>query len=153
QIAAETLGVDYAQIKITHGQTDRIDKGMGAFASRVTVMCGEATRMAAAKLRAQALAAASTLMQTPADQLDIEAGEIRRKDRAGPTMRLAAHTAAQDGFTAEAEFTSSHMVYPYGAHVVQLRLDAETGGIAIERYVVAYDVGRAGNPMLREGKL
>src|SRR4029079_7567323 len=69
QIAAETLGVDYAQIKITHGQTDRIEKGMGAFASRVTVMCGEATRMAAAKLRDQALAAASTLMQTPADQL------------------------------------------------------------------------------------
>jgi CO/xanthine dehydrogenase Mo-binding subunit len=153
QIAAETLGVDYAQIKITHGQTDRIDKGMGAFASRVTVMCGEATRMAAAKLRAQALAAASTLMQTPADQLDIEAGEIRRKDRAGPTMRLAALAAAQNGLTAEAEFTSSHMVYPYGAHVVQLRLDAETGGIAIERYVVAYDVGRAVNPMLLKGQL
>ena len=43
QIAAETLGVDYAGIKVVHGQTDRIDKGMGAFASRVTVMCGEAT--------------------------------------------------------------------------------------------------------------
>ncbi len=51
QIAADTLGVDYAGIKVTHGQTDRIDKGLGAFASRVTVMCGEATRMAAVKLR------------------------------------------------------------------------------------------------------
>jgi len=153
QIAAETLGIDYAQIKVTHGQTDRIDKGMGAFASRVTVMCGEATRMAATKLREQALTAASTLMQTPADQLEIEAGEIRRKDKVGPTMRLAALAAAQNGLRAEAEFTSTHMVYPYGAHVVQLRLDADTGGIDIERYVVAYDVGRAVNPMLLEGQL
>ena len=29
QIAAETLGVDYAAIKVVHGQTDRIDKGLG----------------------------------------------------------------------------------------------------------------------------
>ena len=45
QICADTLGVDYAQLRSIHGQTDRIDYGMGAFASRVTVMCGEATRM------------------------------------------------------------------------------------------------------------
>ena len=44
QICADTLGVDYANIRVIHGQTDRIDRGMGAFASRVTVMCGEATR-------------------------------------------------------------------------------------------------------------
>jgi CO/xanthine dehydrogenase Mo-binding subunit len=153
QIAAETLGVEYDAIKVVHGQTDRIDKGMGAFASRVTVMCGEATRMTAAKLREQALAAASALMQTPANALEILDGEIRRRNGAGPTMRLAALAAAQNGISAEAEFNSTHMVYPYGAHVVQLRIDAETGSIKIERYVVAYDVGRAVNPMLLEGQL
>ena len=41
QICADALGVNYSNIKVIHGQTDRIDKGMGAFASRVTVMCGE----------------------------------------------------------------------------------------------------------------
>ncbi|HEY5217701.1 MAG TPA: xanthine dehydrogenase family protein molybdopterin-binding subunit, partial [Pseudolabrys sp.] len=40
QICADALGVDYANIRVIHGQTDRIEKGMGAFASRVTVMCG-----------------------------------------------------------------------------------------------------------------
>ena len=54
QICAEALGVDYSAIRVIHGQTDRIDDGMGAFASRVTVMSGEATRLAATKLRAQA---------------------------------------------------------------------------------------------------
>jgi carbon-monoxide dehydrogenase large subunit len=153
QIAAETLGVDYAGIKVVHGQTDRIDKGLGAFASRVTVMCGEATRLAAVKLRDAALAAAAELMQTSAEALDIVDGEIVRTGAAGPSMSLTALAAAQDGLTAEAEFKSSQMVYPYGAHAVQLNLDADTGGVTIERYLVAFDIGKAVNPMLVEGQI
>ena len=146
QIAAETLGVDYAGIKVTHGQTDRIDKGLGAFASSVTVMCGEATRMAAAKLREDALAAAAALMQCEPEALDIVDGEIVRSDRPGPSMSLAALAAAQGGLRAEAEFKSSHMVYPYGAHVVQLAIDAETGGVTIERYLVGLRHRQGGQP-------
>jgi aerobic carbon-monoxide dehydrogenase large subunit len=153
QIAADTLGVDYAGIKVVHGQTDRIDKGLGAFASRVTVMCGEATRLAAVKLRDAALAAAAELMQTSAAALDIVDGEIVRLGKPGPSMSLAALAAAQDGLSAEAEFKSSQMVYPYGAHVVQLKLDADTSGVAIERYWVAFDIGKAVNPMLVEGQI
>jgi CO/xanthine dehydrogenase Mo-binding subunit len=153
QIAADTLGVDYAKIKVTHGQTDRIDRGMGAFASRVTVMCGEATRQAAVKLRDGILASAATLMQNAAEQLDIVDGEIVRKDQRGPSMQLAALAAAQKGLSAEAEYRQSHMVYPYGAHVAQVRVDGETGGVTIERYLMAYDVGRAVNPMLVEGQI
>ena len=63
QICADALGVDYTQVSVIHGQTDRIEKGMGAFASRVTVMCGEATRLAAVKLRGLALSHAAELMQ------------------------------------------------------------------------------------------
>ena len=44
QICADALGVDYSSVRVTHGRTDRIERGMGAFASRVTVMTGEATR-------------------------------------------------------------------------------------------------------------
>ncbi len=153
QIAADALGVDYAGIKVVHGQTDRIDRGMGAFASRVTVMCGEATRMAAVKLRGEALAAAAELMQTTADALDIVDGEIVRTGKPGPSMQLSALAAATDGLSAEAEFKSTHMVYPYGAHVVQLKVDADTGGVAIERYLMAFDIGKAVNPMLVEGQI
>ena len=154
QICAETLGVDYTRVNVVHGQTDRIDKGMGAFASRVTVMCGEATRMAAAKLRDAALKAAAELMQTSVDLLDVIDGEIVRKGGRGPSMKLAELAATKAaGLTAEAEFKSSHMVYPYGAHVVQLRLDSETGAVAIERYLAAFDIGKAVNPMLVEGQI
>ena len=45
------------------------------------------------------------------------------------------------------------MTYPYGVHVAVVSLARDTGGIDIERYLVAYDVGRAINPMLVEGQI
>ncbi|MFZ0402125.1 MAG: xanthine dehydrogenase family protein molybdopterin-binding subunit, partial [Pseudolabrys sp.] len=147
QICADTLGVDYANIRVTHGQTDRIARGMGAFASRVTVMCGEATRLAADKLRTRVLEAAAELMQSRADALDIVNGDIVRAHGPGPSMPLAelARTLP-DGLSAEDTFDSTHMVYPYGVHVAAVRVDTDTGNVAIERYVIAYDIGKAVNP-------
>ena len=154
QICADTLGVDYSGIKVIHGQTDRIARGMGAFASRVTVMCGEATRLAATKLRAQALEVAATLMQTSAAALDIIDGEIVRIDGAGPSMTLAALAQqVPDGLSVEDTFESTHMVYPYGVHVAAVKVDAETGSVTIERYLMAYDIGKAVNPKLVEGQI
>ncbi|MCW5691764.1 MAG: xanthine dehydrogenase family protein molybdopterin-binding subunit [Pseudolabrys sp.] len=154
QICAETLGVDYATVNVVHGQTDRIGRGLGAFASRVTVMTGEATRRAADRLRTKALMLAAELMQADAQQLDIVDGEIVRTDGAGPSMKLADLAKAKPGeLIAEDSFESKHMVYPYGVHVAVVRVDAETGGVSIEKYVMAYDVGRAVNPTLVEGQI
>jgi CO/xanthine dehydrogenase Mo-binding subunit len=155
QICADALGVNYNTIKVIHGQTDRIDKGMGAFASRVTVMCGEATRLAAVKLRAELLEVAAGLMQTKPDVLDIVDEQIIRRDRSsGPSMPLPELARAHPGgLSAEATFESAHMVYPYGVHIAAVRIDADTGGVTIERYVIAYDVGKAVNPRLVEGQI
>ena len=154
QICADTLGVDYRNVEVVHGQTDRIAKGMGAFASRVTVMCGEATRLAAVKLRTRALRAAAELMQAHPDTLDIVNGEIVRAGGLGPSMPLGeVARALPDGLQAEDTFESTHMVYPYGVHVATVRLDAETGAVAVERYAVAYDIGRAVNPKLVEAQI
>ncbi|HEY6831115.1 MAG TPA: molybdopterin cofactor-binding domain-containing protein, partial [Pseudolabrys sp.] len=155
QICADALGVDYHSINVVHGHTDRIAKGMGAFASRATVMCGEATRLAASKLRTQALNAAAELMQTSADALDIVNGEIVHTGGGpSPSMPLAALARAlPNGLTAEDTFESAHMVYPYGVHVAAVRVDTDTGAVAIERYVIAYDIGKAVNPRLVEGQI
>lgn len=153
QICADALGVDYAGIRVIHGQTDRIDKGMGAFASRVTVMCGEATRLAATKLRDKALNHAAQLMQTTAGALDIVNGEVVRIG-GGASMPLGeVARSLPDGLSAEDTFESAHMVYPYGVHVAAVRVDTETGGVTIERYVMAYDIGKAVNPKLVEGQI
>ncbi|WP_398478945.1 xanthine dehydrogenase family protein molybdopterin-binding subunit [Tardiphaga sp.] len=165
QICAEKLGVSYDTVSVIHGQTDRIARGLGAFASRVSVMTGEATRQAALKLRDKALAAAAELMQLPADQLDIVDGEIIRLDGStGPSMSLAEIAKALapgsnhvgdnvPGLFAEASFESKHMTYPYGVHVAVVSLARDTGGVLVERYLVAYDIGKAINPMLVEGQI
>ena len=154
QICADALGLDYANIRVIHGQTDRIDKGLGAFASRVTVLCGEATRLAATKLRDKALRAAAELMQTSASALDIVNGEIVRASGPGPSMPLAelARTIP-GGLSAEDTFESTHMVYPYGVHIAAVRVDADTGAVKIERYAIAYDIGKAVNPKLVQGQI
>jgi aerobic carbon-monoxide dehydrogenase large subunit len=38
-------------------------------------------------------------------------------------------------------------------HIAVLRVDADTGAVTVERYFVAYDVGRAVNPTLIEGQI
>ena len=165
QICAETLGVDYRNIRVTHGQTDRIEKGMGAFASRVTVMAGEATRVAATALRTKAIEAAADLLQTPADFLDVVDGEVVRSDAApGPSVGLGAiaralapgsplQQAGATGLSAEGWFETNHMNYPYGVHIAVVEIDKDTGAVDVERYLVAYDIGKAVNPMLIEGQI
>jgi CO/xanthine dehydrogenase Mo-binding subunit len=165
QICADALGVDYRKVRVVHGQTNRIERGMGAFASRVTVMTGEATRVAAAALRAKAIEAAAELLQAPPSVLDVVDGEVVRTDTAaGPAIGLAAIARAlgrgsklgdehPPGLSAEGSFHTNHMNYPYGVHIAVTRVDAETGAVDIERFLVAYDVGKAVNPMLIEGQI
>jgi aerobic carbon-monoxide dehydrogenase large subunit len=165
QICADALGVDYRRVRVVHGRTDRIAFGMGAFASRVTVMTGEATRLAAVDVREKAIEVAAELLQQPAGTLEIVDGKVARKGApAGPSMALGEIAKALEptsklrgarapGLIADGWFYSDHMNYPYGVHIAVAKVDRETGGVTIERYLMAYDVGRAVNPMLVEGQL
>ena len=150
---------------MVHGQTDRIAFGMGTFASRVTVMAGEATRRAAAKLRAKALTAAAQLLQSPPEALELVGGKIVRKHTTqSPSIGLGEIASTlkpgskllgdgTPGLTAEGWFESAHMNYPYGIHFAVVRIDPDIGAVAVERYFVAYDIGKAVNPMLVEGQI
>ncbi len=165
QICADALGVDYRRVRIVHGQTDRIAYGMGTFASRVTVMTGEATRIAAVKLRDKAIATAAGLLQLPPQALDIIDGKVvSRKSAQGPSIALGEVARALEptakllvdaapGLSAEGFFESQHMNYPYGVHIAVARIDRDTGGVALERYFTAYDIGKAVNPMLVDGQI
>jgi carbon-monoxide dehydrogenase large subunit/6-hydroxypseudooxynicotine dehydrogenase subunit gamma len=165
QVCAETLGVDYRAVRVIHGQTDRIAFGIGAHASRATVMTASATYNAAVKLRAKALDYAAGMMQAPIASLAIVDGEVVRTDRdATPSMSLGAvalgleptsktRGGREPGLAVEGWFDVDHQVYPYGTHIAVARVDRETGGVTIERYVIGYDIGRAINPALVEGQI
>jgi aerobic carbon-monoxide dehydrogenase large subunit len=152
QICADTLGVDYRQVHVVHGQTERIAFGLGAFGSRVTVMTGEATRLAATKLRDKIITAAAMLLQSTPDDLDIVNGEVVSRTASRASVALA-EVARHTALSADAWFDALYMTYPYGVHIAVVKVDRETGSVVAERYLVAYDIGKAVNPMLVEGQL
>src|SRR6266568_2958911 len=107
----------------------------------------------------------SDVCSSDPDELDIVDGLVVRRDRAeGPSIALgeiARHLAPDSpilgerdpGLSAEGWFRTSHMTYPYGVQIAVVRVDADTGHVAVERYLCAYDIGRSINPMLVEGQL
>jgi carbon-monoxide dehydrogenase large subunit len=165
QICAEVLGVDYRRIRVVHGRTDRIEYGIGAHATRATVMTGNATAVAAANVRKKALDIAAQLLQAEVAELSISNGIISRSGNPpGPSISLGevAHQLrpgasmrgnGTPGLTAEGWFEAAHMTYPYGAQLAQVKLDSETGAVTVEKILIAFDIGRAINPMLVKGQL
>ncbi len=165
QICAEALGVDYRKVRVIHGRTDLIEHGIGAHAARATGLTGGAVHVTAMMVREKALAFASELLQTPAAELDIVDGTVtRRGDAAGPSItlgeiakRVAPGSKLLHGrepqLAAHGWYNTDHTVFPYGVHLAVVRVDRDTGHVAVERFMVAYDVGRAVNPLLIGGQL
>lgn len=165
QICASVLTVAPQHIEVRHGQTDEFPAGMGAFASRVTVMTGSAALKASEAVRDKAIEMASEELEANPQDLVLAEGRVAVAGTpGGPSIALSEIAVLLDpgtssrrgwapGLRADHWFHSDHMTYPYGMHVVVAKVDPETGGVRLLRYLVAYDVGKAINPMLVEGQL
>jgi carbon-monoxide dehydrogenase large subunit/6-hydroxypseudooxynicotine dehydrogenase subunit gamma len=165
QICADVLGVDYRKIRVVHGRTDRIEYGIGAHATRATVMTGNATAVAAAKIRDKALDIAAQLLQTEAAELSINNGIVARSHNppepsislgeVAHQLRPGSSMGGNDtpGLTAQGWFDTAHMTYPYGVQLAQVKIDSGTGAVTVEKILIAFDIGRAINPMLVKGQL
>ena len=140
QICADALGVDYRRIRVVHGRTDRIAHGIGAHATRATVMTGSATHVAALKVRALALEVAAQLLQAPGERADHRGRPRRPQGHAGRSVAGAGRdrppagagsellNGREPGLAAEGWFHTEHMTYPYGVHIAVVAIDRGTGG-------------------------
>ena len=70
-------------------------------------------------------------------------GEVAGEARAGDGGGLAA----------ELVFEASAPTFPFGAHLVVVEVDMETGQVELQRLVAVDDAGRILNPMLAEGQI
>lgn len=154
QICAGTLGVDHAGIEVVCGRTDRIDEGYGSHASRTTVMTGEATRLATVALQENLISLAANKMQAGSEEIEIVDG-MARHAQTGASMSVAdiVRTSGDDIVSAEERYDTTHMNYPYGVHAGIVAVDPETGIATVEKFMIAYDIGCAINPMTVEGQL
>ena len=165
QIAADALGVDPRVVQVTAGDTAAQPFGAGSWASRSTVVGGSAVHQAATAVRERAVQLAARMLEAAEEDLDLADGSITV--RGDPAARIALADVARAaeptsgylrpgepvGLSARRRFEVSHMTYPYGAHAAVVDVDPGTGQVRVLRYLVAYEVGRAINPMLVEGQL
>ncbi len=59
----------------------------------------------------------------------------------------------EPGLDATRRFEPPNFVYPFGAHVCVVEVDAQTGEVKIERYVAVDDCGPQINPLIVEGQI
>ena len=165
QITADALGVDPRVVRVTAGDTAAQPFGAGSWASRSTVVGGSAVHQAALAVRERALQLAARVLEAAEEDLDLADGLVSvHGDPEMARLSLAdiAQAAApasrylekgEPGLSARRRFEVSHMTYPYGVHAAVVEVDTGTGQVRVLRYLVAYEVGRAINPMLVEGQL
>jgi aerobic carbon-monoxide dehydrogenase large subunit len=152
QICAERLGCEYADVDVRHGDTDVVPRGMGAFGSRATSLGGGAVVLAAGALRERVLGLAADALEASAADLEIAGAAVRVRGAPDASVPIAELSDGAD-LSEEADFHCEAMSFPYGFHVAAVEVDPETGSVAIHRYGVAYDVGRAINDRLVHGQI
>jgi aerobic carbon-monoxide dehydrogenase large subunit len=165
QIAADALGADLGAVSVVCGDTDLQPFGMGSWASRTTVVAGNAVHAAAQAVRQRVTELAARMLEVAEDDLAVSGGAVSVRGDPGASVTLAevARAAAPAsgylrpgepaGLCARRRFDVAHMTYPYGVHIAVVDVDAGTGLVRVLRYLVAYEVGRAVNPTLVEGQL
>jgi CO/xanthine dehydrogenase Mo-binding subunit len=165
QIAADALGVHPDVVSVVCGDTDLQPFGAGSWASRTTVVAGNAVHAAARAVRQRAVQLAARMLEVAEDDLAVAHGtmSVRGDPAASVTLAEVARAAGpastylrpgeEAGLSARRRFDVAHMTYPYGVHVAVVEVDTGTGLVRVLRYLVAYEVGRAVNPMLVEGQL
>ena len=162
QIVADQLGVEPSMVSIVHGDTDRTPYGFGTFASRSVVIAGGATLLAARKVRGKLLQIAARLLEASPDEIELEDGaaKVKGTNRFLPVEQVAraayhrAHlfTDLGPGLSETASYDPGG-TFSNACHAVIVEVDIETGGVRIERYIVAEDAGRLINPMIAEGQI
>jgi carbon-monoxide dehydrogenase large subunit len=166
QICAEELGVDPATISVTAGDTGAISLGLGAFASRQTVMAGSAVHVAAVAVREKTLKVAADMLEVSKDDLELRDGRVEVKGVPGMALtlrELATTMAGVPGYKLPAgetpglehshNFLNISLTYSGAALAVELEVDAQTGNVTLHKIAVVNDSGRIINPLTVEGQI
>ncbi|MGH7794457.1 MAG: xanthine dehydrogenase family protein molybdopterin-binding subunit [Candidatus Binatia bacterium] len=172
QIAAEELGVPVEDVEISRADTDLTTFCLGAFASRLTYVSGNAVKNAATNVKQQLFEQAAEMLEANPQDLMARDGKIFVKGAEGgksvtvadvARARLFRHNGApivgSGSFDADSvlpdstRFGNESGAYNYGAQAAQVHVDPETGQVKILQFVVASDCGTVIYPLGAEGQV
>lgn len=163
QVVADRLGIPVAQVSIVHGDTDKVQFGMGTYGSRSGAVGMSAIVKAMEKVEAKAKKIVAHQLEASENDIVIENGEFKvtgtDKSIALPMVALAAYTAhnlpdgMEPGLKETAFYDPTNFTFPAGAYICEVDVDPGTGKTTIVNFVAADDFGRLINPMIVEGQV
>ena len=161
-LIADQLGIDGDKVRIRQGDTDTIPTGGGTGGARSLYSEGQAILVTAASVIEKGKQAASEALEAAVADIEFSAGRfsIVGTDRGMDIISLAASQRARAASgqpattldAAEIAEIKSH-TFPNGCHMAEVEIDPETGMVAVVRYIVCDDVGKAVNPMIVRGQV
>ena len=165
QIVAEQLQLDIDKIDLVTGDTDQFHWGTGTFASRGSVVAGNAINEAAKDVRVKILKAASDELEVAEEDLELVDGEVRvigapsRSIALGDLavsanpLRGAVKPGTEPGLEATNYFGPERGATANGVHAMIVEVDPETMMVDIQKFVVVHDCGRVINPLILDGQV
>jgi carbon-monoxide dehydrogenase large subunit len=163
QLVADRLGIGIDQVSIVHGDTDKVQFGMGTYGSRSAAVGLTAILKAMEKVESKAKKIAAHALEAAEGDIVIENGEFKvagtDKKIALPMVALAAYTAhnlpdgMEPGLKETAFYDPTNFTFPAGAYICELEVDQATGKTSFVNFVAADDFGRLINPMIVEGQV
>jgi len=162
QVVAERLGVPFDSVRIVMGDTDRVARGIGTFASRSMVRAGSAAVEASDGLIAMGRTMAARLLEAAAGDIEYDDGAFRvvGTDRAIGIFDVARAAAAgrlpaELGTTLGAARMHENPAFAFanGCEVCEVEVDPETGAVQVLALAMVDDSGRSVNPMIVHGQM
>jgi carbon-monoxide dehydrogenase large subunit len=164
QLVADRLGVPIDTVEIVHGDTDKVQFGMGTYGSRSAAVGMSAISQALDKIVAKAKRIAAYVMEVPASDVSFENGKFAgihtNKTMMFAEVALAAYVGhkfptseIEPGLKETAFFDPTNFTFPAGCHICEVEIDKDTGTVRIANFTAVDDFGTVINPMIVEGQV
>jgi carbon-monoxide dehydrogenase large subunit len=164
QIVADRLGCSIDDVEVVHGDTGRVQFGMGTYGSRSGAVGGTAIVLSLDKIIEKSKRIAAHMLEAAPEDIELANGRfhvrgVPDRSKGLPDISLAAYLAhsmpagIEPGLEATSFFDPSNFTFPFGTHIAVVEVDADTGQVTLKRYIAVDDVGNVINPMIVDGQV
>jgi carbon-monoxide dehydrogenase large subunit len=164
QLVSDRLGIPIDNVSVVHGDTDKVQFGMGTYGSRSGAVGMTAIAKALDKIEAKAKKVAAAVMEAAEADVEFKNGSFAvkgtDKKMAFGEVALAAYVAhkfpsneIEPGLKEGSFHDPSNFTFPAGCHICEVEIDRDTGETKIVNWVAVDDFGTLINPMIVEGQV
>jgi carbon-monoxide dehydrogenase large subunit len=164
QLVSERLGIPIDTVSVVHGDTDKVQFGMGTYGSRSGAVGMSAIVKALDKVEAKAKKVAAFMMEAAEADIEFRNGKFTvagtDKSVGWGDVSLNAYIAhkftgaqLEPGLKEGAFYDPTNFTFPAGCHICEVEIDQDTGHVAIVGWTAVDDFGTVINPMIVEGQV